>query len=184
MRPLTTVPSLLFEVKSSVDPELEPGEQGVVLVRQPPQPAVLEGVHFGGLGRRAGEQRDRAVRAERDVRDRAAARRQLFDRSSAGGDPADVDRPVVLDEEGQALPVGRPADRIRNGPVERLRQDPRGAARRRHDGQLVEVVAPRTAARRRAGTRSTGRRGSRRDGRRRAPGSPSAGSAPLRAWPR
>ena len=108
---------------------------------QPPQPAVFQGVHFVDLGRRAGEQRDRPVLAEREVRHRPAARRQLFDGTPADGHPADIDLPIVLDEESQALPVGGPADRVQNRPVELICEDLRGSARRRHDRQLVEIVA-------------------------------------------
>ena len=165
------MPSLLLEVKGSVTPELEPGEEGVVLPRQPPQRPVLEGVDLGGLGGRAGEQRDRAVRAEGEARDRAPARGQLLDRSAAERGP--VRRRIPGRPPRGRSGSCRRRDQSRGPETGRSSAAVRTSAAPPADGHHREPALgcrPSTSARRRRGRRSTARRGSRRAGRRPGPG--------------
>ena len=111
----------------------------VVVRRQLPQRSLL---HHVDLVRRRGrrrEQRDGAVRAGSRRADDAAAGGERLDLAAVGRHARQVLDPIVLDDDVEALAVGRPLRRAHR-PVQRLGEQRRGAAGSRDHGELGLVV--------------------------------------------
>ena len=136
---LTTVPSLLVDVKSSVVPSWTSFSQtSFCFVRRrslPPSSAWTS----GHLGRRGREDRQMAVRAKPGIRNDLAALDDLLDAPTRGRHPGDVLGAIVDNDEIQGRTVLRPVDRIERT-VDGFGEDARATARGRNNRQLQLVV--------------------------------------------
>ena len=95
IRPCTSVPSLLVDVKSSVVPSRSWDIHVVVLVRQPAQLAVLERVTSGISVSRRRQDRERAVGIRRQIRDDSRAADEALDLARRSPGARRILRPVV-----------------------------------------------------------------------------------------